>query len=176
MITTDDIIKIIIAVASVILGFFFARFSDWLTVRRNAKKERLDRLFNPITAIYWKAHRGLPLDFSDLDKNTREEFLRILADNTVYADKYLNEIMFELFTCIGTDDLDDCLEDAARRQQINQIYNSIIHYAYIEWVSLTNSMYWPFYSRVYRYIRYRWFKRSLSEKNQRNGSAVYWVD
>jgi hypothetical protein len=164
--------EIIIALASILIGFCLGRLGDWLNIRRMARKERLDNLINPIVSFHKRVHKACALDFSDIAREDQEQFINILVYNSIYSDKFLNENIYEFISEFGVEDL----QDDERRVKLNHIYNSILEYVYVEWLRLTRNLYWPWYSRIINYLKNISMKKVLKKYNKQNEDALYWIN
>lgn len=101
--------EIIVAIVSLLVGYFVSKLQSRYTERRQRIQERFEKLYAPFEKLIWCETHGA-FEFSNLDPKLQKQFMDLLFNNYEYADSMLKELLMRFKWTY--DNLDMCKEEA----------------------------------------------------------------
>lgn len=141
------IIPATVAVITAIISFAAGRADNKLNVRRELKRERFEKLYNPFVQLYDKTHMGAAYNFTDFSDEIKNQYVDLLVSNMVFANSITRDYIIQFMMIMSTIENDD----SAREENIdylNRTFNTICELMYMEWEYLSNKLLYSWGDRL----------------------------
>lgn len=159
--------QIIITTVSALVGFLIGIFNNKLNIKRNIRKDKLDKLYIPFVRLYDSTHMCAAYDFYDFSGEIQKKYVELLIDNMVYTNEFTRNYIFQFVMyynlLINNKKLED--DDII---SINKNFNTISYLMFEEFHYLENKLYYGITERIRNLIVKNKYSKYLKNENTKN--------
>lgn len=149
-----------VALVGVFIGFFVGRVDNYLNVRFDAYRAKVEKFYQPLYVLHIKATRGCAFDFFDLPEDSKIAICQHVIEKSMFADKDLQDYLSE-FMWYATD-AEKGIISQADILHLNNCYRIILDRAFDERAEALTRLLEPTYLDLFQVA----FKRSINRKDK----------
>lgn len=157
---SEIFIQILLSAATAIIGFLIGRANNALNLKREAQKERFEKLYSPFVKLYDTTHMAAAYNFTDFSEDIQKQYADLLVENMVYAAEFTRQYIVQFMMLYGMVNRENAVKDKEKNSQdenvfLNKTFNTICSLINGEFEYLKNKLYYDMTDR----IRNKWVKK-----------------